>query len=99
MWSMIWPIVLVVGANTFYNICTKSTPSNVDTFASLSITYAVAAVLSVVMFYLTSEHKNIMVEFGKTNWTAGFWAYPLYFWNLGLYASIDLDGRSGSVIW
>ena len=66
---MIWPIVLVVGANTFYNICTKSTPSDVNSFASLSITYTVSALLSVVMFYMTSEHKNIMVEFGKTNLT------------------------------
>lgn len=83
MWSMIWPIVLVVGANTFYNICTKSTPSNVDTFASLSITYAVAAVLSVAMFYLTSEHKNIMVEFGKTNWTAWVLGLSIVFLEFG----------------
>ena len=83
MWSMIWPIVLVVGANTFYNICTKSTPSDVNSFASLSITYTVSALLSVVMFYMTSEHKNIMVEFEKTNWTAWVLGLSIVFLEFG----------------
>ena len=46
MWSMIWPILIVVGANTFYHICAKSTPENANAFASLAITYGVGAVLS-----------------------------------------------------
>ena len=72
---MIWPIALVVASNTIYNICTKSTPSDVDSFASLSITYTVAAAFSVLMFFLTSDQKNLVAEFGKTNWTA--WALGL----------------------
>ena len=83
MWSMIWPILLVVGANTFYNICTKSTPENVDTFASLSITYAVAAALSVAMFFITSEHKNLLTEMGKTNWTAWVLGSSIVFLEFG----------------
>ena len=49
---MIWPILIVVGATTFYHICAKSTPENANAFASLAITYGVGAVLSIVMFYL-----------------------------------------------
>ena len=30
MWNMIWPILIVVGANTVYNVSAKSTPSNVN---------------------------------------------------------------------
>ena len=30
MWNYIWPVLLVVGANTFYHICSKSTPDNVQ---------------------------------------------------------------------
>lgn len=30
MWSMIWPIALVVGVNVFYHITTKSTPEGVN---------------------------------------------------------------------
>ena len=35
MWNYIWPVLLVVGANTFYHICSKSTPDNVQPFATL----------------------------------------------------------------
>ena len=70
MWNMIWPLLVVVGANTVYNISTKSTPSNVNSFASLAVSYAIGMVFSVIMFYITSDNKNIIAEVSKTNWTA-----------------------------
>ena len=71
MWSMIWPILIVVGANTFYHICAKSTPENANAFASLTITYLVGAAFSVAAFYLMGN-RDFIGELGKTNWTA--WA-------------------------
>ena len=85
MWSMIWPIALVVGVNVFYHITTKSTPEGVNAFASLAITYGVGAVLSIVMFYLT---RGLAGELGKTNWTAwvlGIAVVGLEFGNICLY--------------
>ena len=67
---MLWPVLVVVGANTIYNISTKSTPANVNAFASLAMTYVVAALSSVVLFFLTSDSKNLLAELAKTNWTA-----------------------------
>lgn len=72
---MIWPILIVVTSNTVYNICAKSTPETVNGFASLAITYTVAAACAVLLFYLTAEEKQLLAELGKTNWTA---------WVLGL---------------
>ena len=69
MWNMIWPILLVVGANAFYNISTKSMPGKVNAFASLSVTYLTCSVLSVIMFYATSSQKNLLTEISKVNWT------------------------------
>lgn len=43
MLGYIWPIALVVVANVFYNITTKSTPSQANAFLSLAVTYCVAA--------------------------------------------------------
>ena len=74
-WSMIWPVLLVVASNTIYNICAKSTPETVNGFASLAITYGVAAVCSVLLFHLTGEESCLAAELGRTNWTA---------WVLGL---------------
>ena len=70
MWNYIWPLLVVVGANTIYNISAKSTPADVNSFASLAISYAIGMVLSLVMFFITSENKNLIAELSKTNWTA-----------------------------
>lgn len=70
MWHMIWPVLVVVTANTVYNIAAKSTPADVNSFAYLAVSYAVGAVLSVVMFLLTSQNKNILSELSKINGTA-----------------------------
>ena len=70
MWNMIWPLLVVVGANTVYNISAKSTPANVNSFASLAVSYTIGMVLSVVMFFITSDSKNFFAELSKTNWTA-----------------------------
>ncbi len=70
MWNYIWPLLVVVGANTVYNISAKSTPADVNSFASLALSYAIGMVLSVVMFFITSDNKNLIVELSKTNWTA-----------------------------
>lgn len=70
MWNMLWPVLVVVVANTIYNISAKSTPTEINTFASLSITYLVAMICSVIMYFITGENKNFLQELSKTNWTA-----------------------------
>ncbi|MGI6174776.1 MAG: EamA family transporter [Christensenellales bacterium] len=68
MWNMLWPILAVVAANTIYNISAKSTPANINPFASLSVTYLIAMVCSMVMYFVTSERKNLFLELTKANW-------------------------------
>jgi uncharacterized membrane protein len=70
MLNLIWPIFIVVAANTVYNLCAKSTPDGVQPFASLAITYLTAAALSIVMFFVTSDSKNLLMETQKVNWTS-----------------------------
>ncbi len=69
MWSMLYPILIIVLSNVLYNVCTKSTPREVNAFAALSVTYLIAAAVSFAAFFVTSKDKNIFVQFGKTNWT------------------------------
>ena len=70
MWNMLWPVLVVALANTVYNISAKSTPTEINTFASLSITYLVAMICSLVMYIVTGENKNFLQELSKANWTA-----------------------------
>lgn len=69
MWNYIWPLLLVVGANTFYHICSKGTPDNVQPFAALTVTYLTSAVLSLLLFFVTSESKQLFTEVRNINWT------------------------------
>ena len=68
MLSYLWPLLLVIISHTVYNICTKSTPQNIQPLASLTITYLISAAISAVLFFVLSEDKNLALEMGKANW-------------------------------
>lgn len=68
--SMYWPILLVVLSNTFYNICAKATPQDVNPFASLSVTYLVGAAASLAVYFLTTGSPALLAEYGKLNWSS-----------------------------
>ena len=68
MFSYIWPIALVIGSNIIYQICAKSVPEGMNPFASLTVTYLVAAVLSAVLFFVLEGGGNLVKEYGKLNW-------------------------------
>jgi len=70
MFQYIWPVLVVVVANTLYNICAKGVPQNVNSFAALTVTYGIAAVISLIMFFITGEQKNFISEVLKLNWTS-----------------------------
>ncbi|MBQ3284221.1 MAG: EamA family transporter [Ruminococcus sp.] len=70
MWELTYPILIIVLSNTVYNICAKSTPAGINSFASLTITYLVAAGLSFTMFLISAKGKGIAAEFGKANWSS-----------------------------
>lgn len=64
------PVLLMIGSNLAYTITAKVTPEDVDTFASVSLTYMVCIAYALVMFFITSKNKNYVQEVKKTNWTA-----------------------------
>ena len=67
--SIYWPIALMVGADMFYQICTKSTPSTLDPFAGLTITYTVGAVVSAVLYFTLNHGDSLIKEWSNVNWT------------------------------
>lgn len=68
--SLYWPIALIVISNTIYHICAKSTPEAVNPFASLTVTYAVAALCAAFAYFISNPGKNILQEYSQLNWTA-----------------------------
>lgn len=68
MFNYIWPLVIIILSNTVYQICAKAIPPQMNTFASMTITYAVATLFSAVAFFVTSKGGNIIKEFSHMNW-------------------------------
>ncbi len=66
--SMYWPIFLLVLSNIFYHICTKSTPNDINPFASLTVTYLVGAVVSVLLYFSLNRQGNLLAEYRHLNW-------------------------------
>ena len=70
MITMLFPIVLIVFSNVFYNLSTKLTPPKANSFLSLTVTYITAAVISFTAFLATSGAKSLADEFAKLNRTS-----------------------------
>ena len=68
--SMLWPIALIVFSNIFYNICAKETPAGINPFASLSVTYLVGALFSVLFYFALNKDANLLQEYVHLNWTS-----------------------------
>ena len=64
----IWPMALVVVSNIIYQICAKSVPEKINPFASLTVTYLVAAAASAILYFITGSDGKLLKEYGKLNW-------------------------------
>ena len=64
------PVILIVAANVFYNICAKSVPETVNPFLSLLVTYLVSALVTVVLLLMTGLDENFTEAFRKINWAS-----------------------------
>lgn len=68
MFSYVWPIALAVLSNVIYHICSKSSPSTVNPFATLVVTYSVGAIASAVLYAVTKSGTSFVQELMKMNW-------------------------------
>lgn len=68
--AMIWPIALIVLSNVFYHICSKETPSAIDPFASLTVTYTIGAVVSLLLYFTLNKGGNFLHEFKNISWSS-----------------------------
>ena len=64
----IWPLALIIISNTVYQICAKSVPSGMNPLASLTITYAVATIISALLYFILNRDGNLITEWRVSNW-------------------------------
>ena len=61
-------MALLIVSNTVYQICAKSVPEGMNAFASLTVTYLVGAVASLILFFGLEKDGNLLREYQKMNW-------------------------------
>lgn len=66
--SYIWPLAIIVLANTFYQVCAKGIPNSMDPFASMTITYFVGTICSAILYFIVNRNGNLLTEYSKSNW-------------------------------
>ena len=91
MFFYIWPIALVILSNVVYQVCARSVPDSIDPFASLTVTYAVAAVGSLILYLIFSRGGNIIAEYKKIN----VWSIVLGLVVIGLEVGFIFAYRAG----
>ena len=70
MWKLIWPILVVILSNTFYNVCMKSMTSDVNPFGALMVTYLVATIISAIIFVYMVGPSEVVGEISKITWVS-----------------------------
>ena len=66
----VFSIILIVASNVIYNVSQKSTPHNVNPFSALLITYASAAVFTLIASLFFKFEKGLLRSFQDLNWTS-----------------------------
>ena len=68
MFAYIWPIALVVLSNIVYQISAKSAPEKMNPLASLTVTYLIGALVSLVLYFVLNKGGNLLQEYAQLNW-------------------------------
>lgn len=66
--TFIWPLALIVLANTLYQVCAKGIPKDMNIMASMFVTYLVGALCSLIMFFVMPKDGGLAGELAKTNY-------------------------------
>ena len=80
MWNYLWPALLIVGSNVAYHMVSKGTPTQVNPFASLLVTYLTGAVTVFLLYFVTAGGHSLKESLHQINWTS----YALGFAIVGL---------------
>ncbi len=69
--AYVWPILLIIASNVCYNMAAKSTPQDVNPFASLLVTYLVSMAVTAVLFVMSSAGKGgVLIQFQQIRWSS-----------------------------
>ena len=69
MISYIWPLLIIIFSNTLYQICAKGILQQMNTYASMTITYAVATLFSAAVIALVLIFVGLIGFLEEISWS------------------------------
>ena len=96
-WNLFWPIFVVIASNTFYHICMRSTPIDVNPFAALMVSYFISAIVTAIVFVLMVKPENVASELSKVNWASVVLAFVLVAIEVGYVFTYRAGWKVGNV--
>ena len=63
-------LILTIIANILYHIAQKNTPEKINPMFSLVITYGVALIISLIVFFIRKDEGDINYNIKQLNWTS-----------------------------
>ncbi|HXK78005.1 MAG TPA: hypothetical protein PKY19_05955 [Oscillospiraceae bacterium] len=100
MWNYLWPALLIVGGNVCYHLLAKITPTGVNPFVTLSVTYLVSAATCLVLSLAAVGTQGFAAAVRQVNWTGwllGVVIVGLEFGSISLYR-VGWDISIGSLV-
>lgn len=91
MFMYVFSIIIIVGSNVLYNICSKSTPDKANPFAALFITYLVSAIITAIAFRFYKTDKGFFDSLKDLNWSSIVLSFAI----IGLEFGYIMAYRSG----
>ena len=70
LFSLWWPVCLIVGSDVVYQVCAKKLSSTASPLAALGSTYLVSAFLCALLFEITVPEGHIWQELMQVHWPA-----------------------------
>ena len=68
MGNAIWPLFLIVGSNLVYHLASRGAAKDVNPFAALVVAYAIAAAVSLALFFATGRGAAPGAQLRAMNW-------------------------------
>ncbi len=62
------PVLIVIFANTTYDISSKSIPEELNAYAGVTITYTILAFFNFSLFHILNPDGSMFVEISRLNW-------------------------------
>lgn len=91
MFLFYFSIVLAILASTLYHFTQKQTPASVNPAVSILVTYIVAGIITLLMFFFFPVREDLFSEIRKLNWAS----YALAVSIVGIEVGFLLIYRSG----